>query len=548
MDTINVDNIQKKIIDFYNKKGFLETYGTDLYVAIFIILLFFVMTCYFIVINNLTPIKSDWVNQRCNPSVIPFAGLINAPDGSSKFDYTAQNFSGCMNNILKTVSEYALQPIYYISNTMLASFKEMIDALQSIRSLFNKIRNNVKDISEEILNRTLNITIPLMQLFINAKDMLGKVQGTMTASLYTLFGSYLGMMSLFSNIYGTTIKIILILVGIILVSFATLNFGFAAVTIAFATPIAIAMGLIASFMHNVLHLSGFKGVPKIPHCFDENVMVNLIDGSIKKFKDVKINDVLFDGAIVTSFMKMTSADHIMYKIGNIIVTGTHKVFHKKKGWILVRDHPDAIKINNYTKPYIYCLGTSNKLINLCINNVNDNNECDKVIAFADWDELEDEAIKEITKNSNHLSVNFHDSKNIHKYLDGGLLGDTQIELKNGKNIKIKDIAVNDLLKSGEQVLGTVKIDATKLSGVYEYKVANKIIKGGPNLQIRDINLGIIDTTKIKGKQISNIDFVYHLITDKRTYMVNGLKICDYNACTEKFMNDERFNILLSTLI
>lgn len=543
MDTINIDNIQKKIIDFYNKKGFLETYGSDLYVAIFIILLFFVMTCYFIVINNLQPIKSDWVNQRCNPAVIPFAGIINAEDGTSKFNYTAQNFSGCMNNILKTVSEYALQPIYYASNVLISAFKEMIDALQSIRSMFNKIRNNVKDISEEILNRTLNITIPIIELFINAKDMLGKIQGTMTASLYTLFGSYLGMMSLFSNIYGITIKIILILVGIILVSFATFNFGFAAVTIAFATPIAIIMGLIATFMHNVLHLSGFKGVPKIPHCFDENVAVELIDGSIKKFKDVKINDVLFDGSVVTSFMKMTSADHVMYHLGNILVTGTHKVFHDKKGWILVKDHPDAVKINNYSKPYIYCLGTSTKLINLSCND-----ECKKVITFADWDELEDETIQEIMNNANHLSVNFHNSANIHKYLDGGFVGDTQIELETGKSIKIKDIEVNDILKSGEQVLGTVKIDASKLSGVYEYNLANKIIQGGPNLQIRDINLGIIDTTKIKGKKISNVDFVYNLITDKRTYNMNGVKVCDYNSCTEKFMNVERFNILLSTLI
>ena len=38
--------------------------------------------------NNLDPIKADWVNQRCTPGVIPFAGLINPPkDGTSAFDY-----------------------------------------------------------------------------------------------------------------------------------------------------------------------------------------------------------------------------------------------------------------------------------------------------------------------------------------------------------------------------------------------------------------------------------------------------------------------------
>ena len=45
--------------------------------------------------NRLKPIKADWTNQRCNPSIIPFAGLINAPPNTSKIEYTAENFSQC---------------------------------------------------------------------------------------------------------------------------------------------------------------------------------------------------------------------------------------------------------------------------------------------------------------------------------------------------------------------------------------------------------------------------------------------------------------------
>lgn len=535
-----MDTIQKKIINIYNKRGFLEIYGSELYISIFIILFFFVAISYFIVMNNVEPIKSDWPNKRCEPSVIPFAGLINAPEGTSKFDYTAENFSGCINNILKTVSDIALQPVYYISDTMISAFKQMTEALQSIRAMFNNIRNSVKEVSENIFSRALNITVPIIQLFINAKDTLGKVQGTLTASLYTLFGSYLGMMSLFGAIYSITIKIILILVGIIVISLATFNFGFAATTIAFALPISIVMGILATFMRNVLRLSGTKGVPKIPHCFDENVNVKLFDKSDKKFSELKINDILFDGSVVTSFMKMSSTDHTLYNLRGVIVTGTHKVFSEDKGWILVKEHPESIKIDNYKKPYIYCIGTSNKLINLQSERGN--------ILFADWDELDDKGIEEIQNNASYLTKKFEKSKNIHKYLDGGFIGDTEIELQNGKMVKIKDIEVNDILKYGEIVVGTVKIDAVKLSGVYEYCIGNEIIRCGPNLQFYNENLGIIDTTKIKGKLLSNIKYVYHLITDKRIYTLNKFKICDYNSCTEKFMNNERFNILLSTII
>jgi hypothetical protein len=535
-----METIQKKIINFYNKRGFLETYGTDLYVTIFIILFFFVGTAYFIVMNNLEPLKSDWPNQRCNPSVIPFAGIINAPEGTSKFNYTAQNFSGCINNILKTVSEYALQPIHYVSNVMISAFKEMTDALQSIRAMFNKIRNSVKEVSEDLYSRSLNITIPIMQLFINAKDMIGKVQGMMTSGLFTLFGSYLGLMSLFGVIYSLTIKIILIMIGIIVVSLATFNFGFAAAAIAFTIPIAVVMGLIAVFMRNVLNLSGFRGVPKVPHCFDGDVKVNLLDGTIRSFKDLEVGDKIFDGSVVTSFMKMSSEDHVMYNLRGIVVTGSHKVFHEIKGWILVSEHPESIKIDHYNDDYIYCIGTSNKMINL--------GSTIGVITFSDWDEFDDNSISEIKNNARKLNANFDKSKNIHKYLDGGFTEDTEIELQQGDRVKIKDIKVNDVLKFDEKVLGIVKIDATNLSGVYEYYLGDKTFKGGPNLQLYENNLGIIDTTKMQGNKLNNVDFVYHLITDKRTYFVNGFKVCDYNSCTEKFMNNERFNILLSTLI
>ena len=535
-----MDSIQKKIINLYNKKGFLDKYSSDLYIAIFIILLFFILTSYFMVMNKLKPLKEDWPNQRCSPSVIPFAGIINAPEGENKFNYTAQNFSGCINNILKTVSDFALQPIYYVSNVMVSAFKEMYDSLDSIRAMFNKIRNSVRDISEEIYGRTLNITMPIIQLFITAKDTLGKVLGTLTASLYTFMSSYLALMSLFGAIYDIIIKIIIILVGIIIISLATFNFGFAATTIAFTVPIAVLMGLFAKFIKNILKLSGKKGVPKVPRCFDGEDKVKMADGHSKNFSEIEINDVLYDGSKVTAFMKMSSSEHIMYNLRGIIVTGTHKVFHEEKGWILVEEHPESIKIGDYRKPYIYCLGTSNKLINLQSDS--------GIISFGDWDELEDKSIEEIKTNAKYLNSNFDKSKNIHKYLDGGFIGDTEIELQDGQSVKISDVEVNDILKFGEVVVGTVKIDATKLSGVYEYYLGDKILKGGPNLHLRESNLGIIDTTKIKGIPIRDVDFVYHLITDTRTYNVNGFKICDYNSCTDKFMNIQRFHILLSTIL
>ena len=47
-----MDTIQRKIINLYNKKGFLDIYSSDFYIAIFIILLFFILTSYFMIMNK----------------------------------------------------------------------------------------------------------------------------------------------------------------------------------------------------------------------------------------------------------------------------------------------------------------------------------------------------------------------------------------------------------------------------------------------------------------------------------------------------------------
>ena len=82
-------NIYKEINELYTKSGYFSRYAGDLLITFFLCLTVFVIVSYFKVMNEIQPIVDDWNNQKCNPSVIPFAGLINKPDGVSAFDFTA---------------------------------------------------------------------------------------------------------------------------------------------------------------------------------------------------------------------------------------------------------------------------------------------------------------------------------------------------------------------------------------------------------------------------------------------------------------------------
>ena len=247
-----------------------------------------------------------------------------------------------------------------------------------------------------------------------------------------------------------------------------------------------------------------------------------------------IGDRLKDGSYVTATFKLSSNEQEIYQLDDIIVTGSHKIFYED-AWIAISQHPNSIKIEDYRKSFIYCLNTTNKriLINEHI--------------FSDWDDLDDMDIVELKINcKEYFPEKFHLS-HIHKYLEAGFVNDTKMDLEDGQSIDIDKIQVNDILRFGERVIGVIKIDAKKVNAVYKYDINDTIIKGGPNLQICDSDLGILGTLGLNGEIIENCDFLYHILTDKKTFYLNGIRFYDYNSAIERFLEKDNLLLIMSTL-
>jgi hypothetical protein len=166
--------------------------------------------------------------------------------------------------------------------------------------------------------------------------------------------------------------------------------------------------------------------------------------------------------------------------------------------------------------------------------------------FGDWDELDNAQIDELKQKCNKYLPKQFELHDIHKYLDGGFIETTKIELQDGHNINICDIEVNDVLRFGERVTGIVKIKADDLETKQFNLGKQNSINGGPNLHICDSDLGMKSTLDIYGEKVK-CDYVYHIITNKRTFHVNGIKFYDYNSCIDKYLeleNDKLVNVLI----
>jgi len=60
-------------------------------------------------------------------------------------------------------------------------------------------------------------------------------------------------------------------------------------------------------------------------CFSPDTPVKLLDGTSVSMKDLKLDDVLINGSIVEVIMNIKNHDDPYYKIGDILVTGSHYI-------------------------------------------------------------------------------------------------------------------------------------------------------------------------------------------------------------------------------
>lgn len=529
-------NIFSVINKLYNKVGFLEKYGGSLWMTVILILVFFIAISYYYINNNLQPIKADWINQRCSPIVMPFAGLINPPDPKkmSAFDFTAQNFTGCIQNILSDIIGTFLAPFYYLVNSITKVLDGLNASLQAIRGVLSTIRDSVGEVSGQVMGKALSIMIPIQHMVIKMKDTINKTQGVMLSAIYMLMGTFQTITASFGAIIQIITSILLTLTTIMIILYF-IPFGFG---IPFAIPLLVIfiMLLVPSIMVYIIQVMVLKKwvnpLPGIPSCFTGDVELTLNSGDKIKMKDIDVGMILQNNNIVTAKMKLANIDETIYCLNGIYCTGEHMVKYNHT-WVKTKDHPHSI-ITELHDEYLYCINVSKKVIHI-------NNEI-----FGDWDELNNAQISELKQKCNKYLPKQFELHDIHKYLDGGFVETTKIELQDGHNINICDIEVNNVLRFGERVTGIVKIKADDLE-IKQFNLGKQnIVNGGPNLQVCDSDLGMRSTLDMYGEKIKG-EYVYHIITNKQTFHVNGIKFYDYNSCIDKYLelnNNKLINVLI----
>lgn len=237
-------------------RGYFSLYGVDLIIAITIIYVYSVAITYFHVINHIPQLRAKWATEKCNPLYLPFASLVVKDSSKSSNQLIDDNFQACVKNILTSVSEEALKPIYYVKNLATEAANEASGAGQAIRSMLDRMRDDVKSFGEDAFGRVLNISIPFVKQMIMMKAMLGRIHALMTTAVFVALGTYTTLYSSIMTMINIVITVILLALGISILAVIFIPFlgeMLAAPVIAFFVAIVILIMPIIGMLKDAMH-------------------------------------------------------------------------------------------------------------------------------------------------------------------------------------------------------------------------------------------------------------------------------------------------------
>ena len=535
-------DILKKINDLYLKIGYMDKYGTDVWISAVLCIVFIYLILNRYLTNVLEAVRTDWPNQKCNPLFMPFAGFINKPTNQSNLEFTVNNFSDCIYSILEFIAQVAFEPFKLILKILNDAIQYLVDTFNMMRAMVDKLRKQYAGLFDQIYAGISNLIIAFINFSVKMKDIMEKTKGILTSILFTLFGAYMAMESLFLSLIDLMVLILIVIAAIILI-YICIAVGFfpipivgqvlagpfvqmAGITTIIMIAISIPVIWFMIMMMRVLKLSS-PPPPRIPGCFAGDTLIPLYkSGEEKPIKDIQIGDQLKNGGKVTATIQFAAAEQNIYSLNGVHVTGEHRVFHPSLDWIKVKDHPDSVYMPIFNEPYVYCLNTDDKVFYIA----------DTI--FSDWDDIDTKVLGNLQKNcvsNGYLPVHYTYA-DIHTYLESGLHPETMVSLNDGSYIPLQDIRVNDILENNTKVLSVIKIQGGDVA-LYTHSFANGAsLCGTKNIHINDSHLGIVNCMQSETMQSEyTVPILYHLLTDTKFFMANQIKVNDYNSGIDAYL-------------
>lgn len=530
---------------YKNHNSYFNLYGGSFIITLLIVTIFFILISYFYIQTNADDIKKDWDNKRCRPHVLPFAGMIQDTGDKSVRDYTTDNFKECMKDVLSDVLSIAVKPLMIITQNLINLKQSLTDDLRKIEDRLSEIGSRsfhgVTSIMGRIESKFGGVLIPIQLMIVQMRDTMNKVQGSMASVIYVILAMINMLRDTFQIIRDMLVSILAIMAAAVVALLAsavalalTLQFIPAAVagtTAGIVTAISIVVGVILTMiLKHVDTIIELTSDADYDGCFDQDTIVQLRHGEEKRICDIQPYDVLKNGTMVTSVMKVKRGNIQMYEYDNVIVSKHHRIIFSDDKYIPVYQCNDSTHLKDYDKPYIYCINTTTKFIKINNTYFVDWDDLDKNEIFTVYNKIKSLSHHENTERQYDLNKNRISRHLLHEYVDNGFHGNTRITLKNGKSILLQNIEPGMKTKNNNTILALITIKMKNVP-LIELMEGNK--RTGIICSYNKIPMNMCDIQFMKHRKEEYV--MYHVITDTTEIDIGNFTFRDYNNLMESLL-------------
>jgi len=309
---------------------------SDLTLSVIVVFIFILLYLFNILVVGIQRIKENWPVYRCQPLVMPFASVFGHD--------SSENFAYCIANMQKNFMGPLLKPLNFNISLLGDITGGLSKGLNINRKFLSKFRASVSATFMNIFAVVFNVMIEVQRTVINLKDMIGKLVGIMTTTLYILNGSIMSMESAWAGPPGGLVKAL---------------------------------------------------------CFHPETKLKLKSGEMINIKDVPLNSILQNGTRVCATMQISNVDENgsivekMYRVKrktdvldaqeDILVSGSHLIYDPNiKQFVHVKDLPSS-ELTEINCEVLSCLITSDHTIPI------------GEWIFHDWEDSNGSAPKNIVK-------------------------------------------------------------------------------------------------------------------------------------------------------
>jgi hypothetical protein len=293
---------------------------------------------------NLENIRDNWVQYRCNPMYMPFAGSIQSEVS------TLENFQYCTSMMSQQVFSLLIQPVFVMFGVVGDSLGGIGGDLNVFRNFISGITTFITSFVSAMFAKMQNTFGELIGLLGRIRDLTGRVLASAGYTLIIARTTVDFIISLWGMLMNLVKSIVLILFGISIV----LSFVF--------PPLLV----FAIFLGSQIGLS---------FCFHPDTKIYVDEKGLIPISEVKVGDKL-RGCHVTAVMRCMAGNVKLYTYEGTVVSGEHLVLEDGI-WKYVKDCEKAVPYVGPNPEYIYCLNTSNHRVP--IGNT----------VFADYEEIEE---------------------------------------------------------------------------------------------------------------------------------------------------------------